>query len=222
MPKLALSTKLSNINNEVKALVVMFVLYFVGVLGFVFLKNWNFILLTPLNLLISLFVALRFQEDRGVHFYLTAVAVATIGFFIEVIGVNTGLIFGAYRYGPVLGVSWLSTPLSISVNWLLLVYCSAALVNLGLPTHCSRLLRALIASLLMVGLDVVIEPVAIATDMWRWELVQVPLQNYVGWFVSAFLLHYLMLFFTNIGSNRVAAAIFLMQCAFFAVLNLLL
>lgn len=221
MSPFSLLSKLRDLNNEEKALVVIFILYFVGVLGFVFLKEWNFMLLTPFNLLISLFVALRFHSRPSMSFYIICFSVALIGFFIEVAGVNTGLIFGAYQYGPVLGFSLFSTPLSIGVNWLLLIYSSSVLVNYVILEKTSRTLKVFIASSLMVSLDLLIEPVAITTNMWRWEHVDVPLQNYLGWFVSAFVLQWIMSYHTQKELNRVAAFIFLIQCAFFAVLNFL-
>jgi putative membrane protein len=47
----------------------------------------------------------------------------------------------------------------------------------------------IIASLLMVGLDFLIEPVAINSDYWSWENNQIPLYNYVCWFLISFLIH---------------------------------
>jgi putative membrane protein len=49
--------------------------------------------------------------------------IAVAGFFIEAIGVNTGLIFGNYVYKTTLGWKFLETPLIIGVNWILLT-CS--------------------------------------------------------------------------------------------------
>jgi putative membrane protein len=42
--------------------------------------------------------------------------IAVAGFFIEAIGVNTGLIFGNYVYKTTLGWKFLETPLIIGVN----------------------------------------------------------------------------------------------------------
>jgi len=35
----------------------------------------------------------------------------------------------------------------------------------------------------MVGMDLLIEPVAIELNFWRWTDVTVPLENYIAWFV---------------------------------------
>jgi len=216
------SSSMPKPNNERLALVVMCVLYAVGIVGFVCLRDRGFLLLTPLNLLISLLVSLHFHSAKSTNFWLASLTVAVGGFLIEVVGVNTGLLFGRYHYGPVLGFSLFSTPLSIGVNWLLLVYCSASLINFLLPQNNSRVLKSTLAAVLMVALDAIIEPVAIATDMWRWETAQVPLQNYIGWFVSALLLQGVISRFVATERNLVAAVVFLLQVVFFAMLNLML
>lgn len=217
-----LQSNLNPLNNEKTALVVVAVLYAVGIVGFVFLSDMGFAHLTPLNLMISLLLALRFHSSPSGNFFAAAIFIALAGYLIEVAGVHSGLIFGVYHYGSVLGFSLFNTPLSIGINWLLLVYTSSVLINFLLPQNKSRILKATLAAALMVGLDVLIEPVAIATDMWHWEAGQVPLQNYVGWFVAALALQYIMSFFTSGERNRVAAILFLLQMVFFALLNVLL
>jgi uncharacterized membrane protein len=42
------------------------------------------------------------------------------------------------------------------------------------------------AALLMVALDVLIEPVAVALDFWQWENAVIPIQNFVMWFANGF------------------------------------
>ena len=77
--------------------------------------------------------------------------------------------------------------------------------------------------MLMVGLDFLIEPVAISLDFWSWEYDIIPLQNYIGWFVIAFILQ---LIFLNVldkaEKNIVAVSLFGWQIMFFGVLNLFL
>jgi bisanhydrobacterioruberin hydratase len=64
-----------------------------------------------------------------------------------------------------------------------------------------------------------IEPIAMKTDMWQWRNNVVPLQNYIGWFAVALPLQ--ILFFKFIGGvkNIVAVALFILQFVFFALLN---
>ena len=81
-----------------------------------------FLSLTPLNLLISAVLLFIFHEKYSKIHVLSFVIIAILGYIFEVIGVNTGKIFGVYTYGPVLGWKLLETPLIIGVNWIILTY----------------------------------------------------------------------------------------------------
>lgn len=180
----------------------------------------NFILLTPLNLLISLVVVLwnHPQWSRASIFVLGLSFILGLG--VEILGVNTGLIFGEYQYGPVLGWKIWGTPLMIGVNWALLVYCIGCTVNAWLPSR-HWLLRAVASAAVMVGLDYFIEPVAIHYNMWQWAAPEIPLQNYLAWFVvSLFLLSFFHYLQGKI-KNKVAYYLLIMQFVFFLVLGLL-
>ena len=90
-------------------------------------KQW-FIQNTPLNLLIAFGLVLWTQQERNFAFYLFfAVAFAT-GMITEMIGVNTGYLFGNYEYGEGSGKNN-NVPLLIGVNWFIVVYCSGVVVN---------------------------------------------------------------------------------------------
>ena len=57
------------------------------------------------------------------------IAIACLGFFIEVIGVKTGFIFGSYYYGAAMGIKILAVPLLIGLNWSILVYSTSLVVQ---------------------------------------------------------------------------------------------
>ncbi len=109
----------------------------------------------------------------------------TIGYFIEVLGVNTGVIFGNYQYGDDLGFKILATPPMIGFNWFLLTYCVNDQVK---RWQLSFIWHVLLAALLVVAIDIIIEPNAIKLGMWIWENDQVPLQNYIAWFAVSLLI----------------------------------
>jgi putative membrane protein len=110
-----------------------------------------------------------------------------MSFFIEMIGVESGLIFGTYAYGEGLGLKWHDTPLIIGVNWVILVYCSSAILEQY--THWKSVVKILAASALMLLYDVVLEIAAPKMDMWVFNHEEVPIANYVAWFVIAALFH---------------------------------
>ena len=204
------------------AAVVLVILYSVGILGFSFPIIPHFAHLTPLNLAISLILVLWYEPAKTTTFWRWAFFTAILGYTVEAIGVGTGLIFGQYQYGPVLGFKLFDTPLSIAINWLLLAYAAAIVSGYMLSEAYSFVLRAALAAVLMVALDVLIEPIAVKTNMWTWAGDVIPLQNYVGWFVVSFIIQTLFFRFHKPAKNKVAVVLLVLQYAFFAILNLIL
>ena len=201
------------------ATTILTILYAVGIIGFLWKIYPNFPQLTPFNLLISLGIALVFHQNWNGRFAFWCFATAFVGYLIEVAGVATGAIFGNYIYGNTLGIKVLEVPLSISINWLLSAYGSAALVSVAASKSWHWFFKSVAAAALMVSLDVLIEPIAVKTGMWTWANGVVPMQNFGGWFVVALALQ--MLFFTLVGAakNKVAVALLILQFAFFTILN---
>jgi uncharacterized membrane protein len=201
------------------AIIILTVLYGVGIGGFLFNIHPDFPRLTPLNLVISLGFALFFHTNWSLKFVFWCLITMLVGFFIEVAGVATGEIFGTYKYGETLGFKFMETPLSMSVNWILTAYTSAALVSLATKDTFHWVLKSIIAAALMVSLDSFIEPVAPRIGMWSWENGIVPFKNYIGWFLTS--LPFQMLFFIIVKSakNKVAVAVLILQFVFFLMLN---
>lgn len=192
------------------------VVYTVGFAGFSQLFYFpNFELLTPFNLLFSLAVVFwRHQNhNKASRFFFFAIFLA--GYIVELIGVKTQLIFGAYWYGKTLGFKILDIPLMIGINWVLLVYICACVAYI-IPAH--RFIRAFLAAILMVLLDYLIEPFAIQYDLWQWQNNTIPIQNYIAWFVVGFIMQ-IAFFYTSIHkSNATAFALYFIQLLFFGIL----
>ncbi|TAE38767.1 MAG: carotenoid biosynthesis protein [Runella slithyformis] len=177
-----------------------------------------FRLLTPFHLLTCLVLLLLFHQswNAATAFYCFLAFVA--GFFIEVVGVHTGLIFGSYRYGNTLGYKALDVPLLIGANWLVLTYCVGTVVNsLALPT----IWKAACAATVITALDVLIEPVAIRNDFWSWQNNVIPFQNYAAWFLISWVLLLVFYILPFAKTNRLAIVLLLSQLAFFGLHNLL-
>jgi bisanhydrobacterioruberin hydratase len=134
-----------------------------------------------------------------------------------VIGVHTGEVFGDYSYGRALGLTLLDTPLLIGLNWLMLTYCVFAIME---STKLFLPLKALLAAMLMVVYDIVMEPVAIRIDMWSWGEGPIPLQNYQAWFIISLVFLVAMHLAGIKTKNRVAPWLFGTQFVFFSLLNL--
>ncbi|MES2515602.1 MAG: carotenoid biosynthesis protein, partial [Bacteroidota bacterium] len=86
------------------------------------------------------------------QFYVALLSAGVLGFFIEVLGVKTEIIFGSYYYGKALGLKFFAVPILIGVNWAVLLYSTAQLSKFK-----NDMANALFGAALMVGLDFFIE-----------------------------------------------------------------
>lgn len=162
-------------------LTVLILSYIAGIVGpyIPAFAGW-FWLLTPIHLTASLVVLLWFHTDWKPAFFFYAVLAILTGYFVEVLGVHTGYVFGPYAYGVGLGPRIWGVPPIIGLNWLLLSYCCGSVCDrLPVPVY----LKTVAAATTMVLLDLWIEPVAIRLDFWTWFGQPVPLQNYFGWWL---------------------------------------
>jgi len=96
--------------------------------------------------------------------------------------VRTHAIFGAYEYSDKLGLSILTVPVVIGLNWVTVTYCAGFVARKVDP---GQAIRVFSGALLMVGMDALLEPFAIRFDLWQWTGGHPPLRNYAGWFVTA-------------------------------------
>lgn len=129
---------------------------------------------TPYTLLFFALVAILYAPRWK---YLLIFAVT---FLIEALGVATGFPFGEYYYTTALEPMLLGVPLLIGINWVW--------VSIG-ATQIARIFklpniwyRALVAGMIVVIFDVLLEPVAITLGWWVWP-GGVGLANYISWFV---------------------------------------
>lgn len=191
---------------------IIIIFHIVGFIGFV-VNPAYFKPLSPVNLLLSFGLIVLMSQQTKWQFYGALCLVTALGFFVEVLGVKTELIFGSYRYGQSLGYKWLSVPLLIGVNWSMLLYCTAQLSKFKNGT-----INALFGAALMVGLDFFIEQNAAKFDFWYWKSNIIPVQNYIAWFVIAFLLNLLVQKHLTQKPNLTAKTLYFVQLTFFSAL----
>ena len=154
-----------------------------GLCGILFIDRELFLETTPINLFVTfimLFVN-QPQMDRGVA--LAAGFAFVMGFSVEFLGVNFGLIFGDYVYGNNLGLKIGGVPLLIGANWVMLAFITGSVAAIFFDT--SALKAAVFGAFLMVLIDLIIEPVAPKFDFWEFADITAPLSNYIGWFLVA-------------------------------------
>lgn len=204
--------------QEVKKFVLIF--YLVGLLGFLFPYSKDiFIKIIPPALLLSTYLLAIYHERYTRKSVLIFFLIFTLGFFIEVIGVNTGLIFGTYTYGKGLGLKVLNTPLMIGVNWLFLTYTSISLVE---KLKLKQGFTILLAPLLMVLYDIILEQLAPKMDMWSWQGSTIPLSNYIAWYLFGVAFAAIFRIFRIDTKNPLANILFSCQFLFFVLLKFLI
>ncbi|MBT5403255.1 MAG: carotenoid biosynthesis protein [Crocinitomicaceae bacterium] len=204
-------------NIIILSTLLLLIIYVVGIVGILGESGAWYASLTSYNLLfVAVLLAITHGkfDRRDVYILLFS---AIIGFGFEAIGVNTGWIFGSYEYGEALGIKLLDVSVVIGLNWAILTYCTMVIAT---KTSSNRWIKSLLGALLMVGLDVLIEPVAIKLDFWSWGLHNPPpLQNFIAWFIIAYLIQLVSFTIKPEFKNNFAVVVFLVLVVFFTILN---
>jgi bisanhydrobacterioruberin hydratase len=197
------------------------IIYLVGIVGIALPLHRDFVRLTPLNLCVSLLIVLLCQKEWSWKLIILLGINYFIGFFAEVYGVNKGILFGGfYKYGDAMGWQLFQTPLTAGFLWVIVATGVVALLNRSFEAS-SWLIKSFFGAFILVSLDVLIEPVAIKLDFWRWQEGIVPFQNYVGWYGVGFLILALYFYFLPKYENRLATLLLFLQFVFFGVFNVL-
>jgi bisanhydrobacterioruberin hydratase len=208
--------------------------HFFGLTGILFWDKNFFIQSTPVNLLLMFVLLVWTQEERNKQFFLFAATAFVMGFAAEVIGVNTGLLFGDYTYGKVLGLKWAGVPLLIGINWFVIIYCSGISISMLLmkmiykvsaqarqpPMALKALSLIADGATLAVFFDWMLEPVAVKLGFWQWNGDgTIPVYNYLCWFVISTGLLTIFHFCKFSKQNKFAVNLLLIQMMFFLLLR---
>ena len=205
-----------------------------GVLGMLFTpyKDW-FVSSTPLVLLF-MFLLLANTQLKSLKNFLLSFAIAfVISMGTEILGVNTGLLFGEYQYGSVLGPKILGVPWLIGLNWFVIVYCSGSFLLHSIELIKNKLkiplTGATSTTMVVIGgaamatfFDFILEPVAVKLDFWTWNNGDIPLFNYLCWFVVSAVLLRVNLQLKQVNTHVFASSLLIIQAVFFLMLNLFL
>ena len=195
---------------------ILVILHLCGFIGMI--TSWRnfFLMLTPFNLILSTALLFFNHKQFNKSFFIFCVIGFFFGFFIEVAGVKTGAIFGEYSYGNTLGIKSFEVPWVIGLNWLMLVYSAGVICH---KLNINIILKSLLGATMLVTLDFFIEPVAIKSDFWSWQQINVPIQNYIAWFLASILLLFVFHKSQFDKNNKLAKALYIVQLMFFTLLN---
>ncbi len=125
-------------------------------------------------------------------------AILAVTWLIEYTGVNTGLLFGHYRYLSLLRPQVAGVPVQVPVAWLMMLppawAVGAAIATGQTKAHPSRswlndLSIALVSGLAFTAWDLFLDPQMVAWGFWQWHTpgfyFGIPLVNFAGWATAA-------------------------------------
>jgi len=214
------------------AIAVLF--HSIGLVGLLFFDKGFFLAATPVNLSLSFTLLVWTQTEKNIPFFLFLLTCFAVGISVEVIGINTGILFGDYTYGDVLGYKIKNVPVLIGINWFIIIYCSGISIHTLLMKAINRVaadtgktpmsLKALSVIIdgatLTVFFDWLMEPVAVKLGYWTWNGDgSIPMFNYICWFIVSLLLLTVFHFAKFNKQNKFAVNLLLIQAMFFLLLR---
>ncbi len=144
----------------------------------------------------SLLIVAGFAVFSFSHLWVSRGAKAAFGLLLvcfvvaggsEVLSVHTGIPYGWYWYTPKLGVGVFGVPLLVPMCWLMMAYPASRVAALIAPAR----FLAPVSALCLTAWDVFLDPQMVRTGYWVWarqgEYLGIPLENYVGWILTALL-----------------------------------
>jgi putative membrane protein len=200
-----------------KEIVFLYIIFIVGILGHLLPQIKDYMIaLTPITLLITGTVVLfySYKTSNG-KFLIWTILTYIITFALEVIGVKSGLVFGEYSYGSSLGFKVFEVPLIIGFNWVFVILGS---ISISLIITDKKVLIVLLSALISLIFDFVLEPVAIKLNYWQWNEGVIPIQNFVAWFVIAFLAASIFMTMQINVKSKASIHYLLIQYVFFLIL----
>jgi len=178
-------------------------------LGF---TNW-FIEKTPLNLFISLLLFVIVFPINTIKKVSVLLLFFCLGMVAEWIGITYGYLFGDYIYGANFGYKIDGVPILIGAYWALLPIMTKSITDyFSKQTKYSKIL---VATLLMVFLDFLMEQNAARFNFWEFSNNNPTLFNYLCWFVLGLLFQTVLHSIKIYGNKQFCLHLYLAQCVFF-------
>lgn len=213
------------------AIAILF--HVIGLVGITVFKSDLIIRSTPVNLLLMFGLLIWTQNNKNFAFWIFVISTAVLGMAVEIIGVNTQLLFGSYNYGDMLGTQFKNVPFIIGINWFVIIYCSGITIHTILmkaiykvseetatPPMMLKAVSVIVdGATLAVFFDWIMEPAAIQLGYWKWVGNDIPLYNYLCWLVVSAILLTIFHFCKFRKQNKFAVHLLLIQLMFFLLLR---
>ncbi len=120
-----------------------------------------------------------------------ALVVGFGGWLLEFVGSRSGVLFGRYEYTERLQPQVARVPFVIPLAWIMMMPPAWAVASYLVPDG-GPIVFAAVAGAAFVAWDLFLDPQMVQWGFWRWHdgghYLGIPLRNFVGWFVGAFVL----------------------------------
>ena len=202
------------------AIFLAVLVHFSGAIGIAFFKPSFFVPFTPVNLFLMLLMLILNEQPINFRFVQAFLMAVVVGMTTEMIGVNTGLLFGNYSYGEIFGRKLFGVPVLIGINWFCIVYASYVIaVAFRRKRSGGKAMVALLTASIATAFDWIMEPVAMKLGFWNWSNGQIPLFNYASWFVISFAVSIAFGYLKIEANNKFAPYFLMVQVLFFLFLR---
>lgn len=144
--------------------------------------------------IVALFYAMStFGKKAGI---ILSLLIGITTFSIEGLSAHYDVFFGNYDYTERFPPLLFGVPIGIGFAWLVMIMAGHALTR----SIASRSLKAIVAALYIVALDLVLDPVAFKSKgYWLWnsdsDYYGIPFSNFIGWFIVAIIWQFILSFF---------------------------
>lgn len=138
--------------------------------------------ITPFALAAIGLLAVYLTYEINLRSIAAILSVLLMTFIAEVSGVNFGFPFGDYAYTHMLGPKLLDVPLVVPVVWLAILIPSWIAAERFL-----RYKHIVVASIVAVAADAVLEFSADSLDLWHWKDGLPTELNYISWFIVSYM-----------------------------------
>lgn len=219
-------------NKLIKILTAVLVVMFpVGLFLMLAGDTWKQYLWTT-NIFLALQAAVTFIYLMGASEKKSAGIIAftilILAFVIELVGVKTGLPFGSYSYTKMLEPALFGVPLAITLSWFTIAV-NAYLVARFFVSGSKKIFILVVSAVIILAIDFLLEPFASSINgYWVWNTGNIPVQNYISWFVTGIVFAYLLdrfilwnrNIFLNMNFIAIPAVILLINVLQFAAVNI--
>ena len=209
------------LKDEHLSILAIIVLHAMALTGIFSPWRDQFVLLTPFHLCLSLLLVLKRDDGNGNKLYMALLQISFISFLIEIIGVNSDLLYGKFAFGDSFGPKVASTPAIIGIVWSLFTLTAVQTTTILVK---NPYLGATISALLITAMNYIMEPIAPKLGFWHWNEAshEAGMHDYVGAFIQGWVFSYWLISRVKNLNNFVGFAFLLIQAAFFVILRYLL